>query len=450
MERQGSDMSEWLFDSIIQFLRSPLWSHPVQTFIDENCLTFQGDDECTLEHTEIHKAFREVVDQVLGDHLSSMGIEPAQFVSACEEGKNKELHALVSEYILALDDFVVFKKMMDKRNVELELEALRSLKLGIPLQHEEAFVPQEDPAEALKREREEEERQMIEAAIAESIQQSDLYQKELEMEEKQLEHALAISLALEEERVRVQEEENRKLAEQDAKKAEEEKKRLEEEHKKNVEAIQASYSAEKAEMVHRKTACIAGTAEASVSAVHAAAKPAPAPVPAPVPTSDSDAPSESKPTATSAATPDQKHLQTPTLGNVRIGPLGHGAFGPQRAVLPDIKSSGAPKPAAAAAPTAPAAPAAPAAGPGQPNAEELAKRAEYLKQQRQRLLEAKKQERGKEMEEWEKAQGQKKQAEAPAKEELDEAQREMRLALSRRFKDDLIHEGKQAALRAGN
>eukprot|EP00667_Euglena_gracilis_P010353 EG_transcript_10543 len=428
-----ADVEEWLFDSISQFLRSPWWGFPIQTFIDENCLSFEGSEESSLAQTAIHESFRELVDKVLGEHLSSLGISAEQFISACDKGKNKELHALVSEYILALDDFVVFKKMMEKRNVELELEALRCLKLGVPLQLD-GVVPDEDPAEALRRQREEEERALLEAVIAQSIQEIDLLQKQLEMEEAQLEHALAISLALAEEDRRKAELEAEKLAQEDAQKAEEELKRIKEEHSKNVEALQASYETEKADIVHRKTATISGTSRATASAFAAAPPPPPEPEPAPEPAE----------TGAAAAKLAVSQEMTPTLGNVRLGHLGHAVFGPQKTPLPGIANK--PRPPAPAPASAEPAPVAQPAAKG-PNSDEIAKRAEYLKQQRQRLLDLKKQERTKELEEYEKQQAEKG-VPKPGKPELDEQQREMRLALARRFKEDLIHETKQAALRA--
>lgn len=35
-----ANMEEWVFESVIQFLESPLWSVPIMTFIDKNCFAF--------------------------------------------------------------------------------------------------------------------------------------------------------------------------------------------------------------------------------------------------------------------------------------------------------------------------------------------------------------------------------------------------------------------------
>lgn len=165
--------------------RSPWWTAPIQTFIDDHCVYFTGDEEASHHQAAVHEArpspsdpsipphqraagvrvtlrasacpappalrvgdradrpqeFRALVDQILEEHLSSMGLAPEQvpppfsalppgppahrswqvfsplpaipfpppvgpqFAQACDERANQELHALVCEYILALDDF---------------------------------------------------------------------------------------------------------------------------------------------------------------------------------------------------------------------------------------------------------------------------------------------------------------------------------------------------------
>ena len=55
-----------------------------------------------------------------------MGIAPEQFAAICDEAVSKNLSELIQSQILAMDDFLTFKKMMVKANMELEMEALRN------------------------------------------------------------------------------------------------------------------------------------------------------------------------------------------------------------------------------------------------------------------------------------------------------------------------------------
>jgi hypothetical protein len=56
--------------------------------------------------TTWHQKFRELVDQSLSENLSQLGVTSAQFVEACARGKDLDVHKVVFEQILAVDDFL--------------------------------------------------------------------------------------------------------------------------------------------------------------------------------------------------------------------------------------------------------------------------------------------------------------------------------------------------------
>ena len=45
----------WLVEYILQFITSPMWEAAVDTFIEENCLTFEDLEESPFEHFKVHK-----------------------------------------------------------------------------------------------------------------------------------------------------------------------------------------------------------------------------------------------------------------------------------------------------------------------------------------------------------------------------------------------------------
>jgi hypothetical protein len=53
----GTDDSatDWIFDYIVAFLKSPPWTTPLCDFLDENCIVFDADAENKLEYTHVHK-----------------------------------------------------------------------------------------------------------------------------------------------------------------------------------------------------------------------------------------------------------------------------------------------------------------------------------------------------------------------------------------------------------
>ena len=58
----GKDLNlqDWFFDMIINFLRSPRWKTPVMTFLDDNCIIFDTEDENKLEYTEVHNVLSSI------------------------------------------------------------------------------------------------------------------------------------------------------------------------------------------------------------------------------------------------------------------------------------------------------------------------------------------------------------------------------------------------------
>jgi hypothetical protein len=97
----------------------------------------------------VFQAFCDLVEMLLESHLAEIGISPEDFVEICMKAKNsRQLNTQVVEQILAVEDFLsalycvlivaawlltaltarvfraAFKKLMIKRNLELEAEAL--------------------------------------------------------------------------------------------------------------------------------------------------------------------------------------------------------------------------------------------------------------------------------------------------------------------------------------
>lgn len=69
-----SDESEWFFDMIIGFLRSPRWKTPVMSFLDEYCISFDSEEENKLEHTTVHNKFKSLVESLLQELMNDLGV----------------------------------------------------------------------------------------------------------------------------------------------------------------------------------------------------------------------------------------------------------------------------------------------------------------------------------------------------------------------------------------
>lgn len=76
----------------------------------------------------IHEKFQEVVEGLLTTHLEEVSITPESFSVACEKARYaSRSNKVVFEQLTAMTDFLTFKKLMVKRNMELELEAVQEL-----------------------------------------------------------------------------------------------------------------------------------------------------------------------------------------------------------------------------------------------------------------------------------------------------------------------------------
>lgn len=54
-----SDLSQdEFYDLIYDFIESPRWITPINSFIDEKCILFDADDENKLEYLKIHSEYK--------------------------------------------------------------------------------------------------------------------------------------------------------------------------------------------------------------------------------------------------------------------------------------------------------------------------------------------------------------------------------------------------------
>ena len=121
--------------------------------------------------------------------LNELGVTEEQFLIAVNRGLEIPQHKKVFEQLLIADNFLVFKKLMLKRNKELELEALRELEEQANL----AGVQSDEFSN-------------------QSVNQ-DVQKLTLQKEQAEIEEAIARSLAMEQERAKLQDIEEQQLQE---------------------------------------------------------------------------------------------------------------------------------------------------------------------------------------------------------------------------------------------
>lgn len=210
-----ADASSWLTDFLANVFLSPSWERPLMDFIDEHCLEFDDDqEEHRLMHTELHQKFCELVDALLEVHLAEISLSAEDFMAVLMKSpQQSELRTIVMEQIMAVDDFLTFKKLMVKRARELrviQLEKAVSDRAGLTAASD---PPDPDLHEALRRSEAEAvaggivgtptaEAQALQQALeASQAEWAELERARAALEIAQLEAAIAASLAMEDQRL---------------------------------------------------------------------------------------------------------------------------------------------------------------------------------------------------------------------------------------------------------
>mmetsp|Transcript_60093 Transcript_60093/g.159846 ORF Transcript_60093/g.159846 Transcript_60093/m.159846 type:complete len:408 (-) Transcript_60093:222-1445(-) len=116
---------EWLSDYVVGVLKSPTWANPVAEFVDLRCDIFDGGEN-RHEHFVCHKQFQQLVGDLWEAHLVDVSMTSEQFEEFSRSGlsQDRELHRVLVEQLLCVDDFQTFQAMMTKQNADLYKEAI--------------------------------------------------------------------------------------------------------------------------------------------------------------------------------------------------------------------------------------------------------------------------------------------------------------------------------------
>ncbi|KAK7103618.1 hypothetical protein V1264_018485 [Littorina saxatilis] len=120
--------NDFVFDELLCFLSNPLFQVPVLSFMENHCLTFDTSTEDSAEYRGIHNQYRTLVDALLEAFRSDTGLTHDQIVEAMKNLNAKpELRKVFQELfeqVLAMDDFPIFVHLMMNKNLELQKQAL--------------------------------------------------------------------------------------------------------------------------------------------------------------------------------------------------------------------------------------------------------------------------------------------------------------------------------------
>ena len=177
---------EWMYEVVLQIIRSPEFRNPIKDFIDDNCGTFIGVEENTFEQGQLHKEFTQLIDNLLDSLTKDIGVTEEMFCLAAKKGLKDQKAKKYFEQLISFTNYNYFKNLMTKRNFQLEELTYKQMM--------EDKKGQEGGGEGEDEENEEE-----------------LEKKRKEMEENELQCALKMSLAIEEEKKKLEQIEDEEL-----------------------------------------------------------------------------------------------------------------------------------------------------------------------------------------------------------------------------------------------
>ncbi|CAF0900888.1 unnamed protein product [Adineta steineri] len=136
--------NNWIVDTVGDFIHSPIWAAPIQTFIEANCVTFDYDDNdddtdedgtglsLADEQRTIYQQYIRLVDSLINGLGKDLSLDENELIRACQIPVPLDDSVLADEsyeQLYSAKDFQLFQDMMKRKNLILQLQALVSLQL---------------------------------------------------------------------------------------------------------------------------------------------------------------------------------------------------------------------------------------------------------------------------------------------------------------------------------
>ncbi|KAL3874662.1 hypothetical protein ACJMK2_037644 [Sinanodonta woodiana] len=215
--------AEWVYDELLCFLGTKLFQIPVITFMEANCIIFDPDVNDSSEYKKYHKEYKELVEALLEGFLNDTGLTHKEVIKALTDMNSRndlrELFQELFEQVLAMDDYVIFVHLMTQKNIELQQQALLlMLKItgSLPDSLRDANTletPSPSPSQTKSQPREDDDEEIMRKVLEESKKEYISQQKHSVKKSQKEEDALQATIALS--KAEVSQLENQKQKEQE-------------------------------------------------------------------------------------------------------------------------------------------------------------------------------------------------------------------------------------------
>ncbi|GMR58924.1 hypothetical protein PMAYCL1PPCAC_29119 [Pristionchus mayeri] len=126
----SSTSNQKILNKLLDFLDSSIWVLPIETFIEQQSIVFDRQQDDSDLYMKVHLEFGNLVDTLLECFCEDTGIRAEELVSALEKIDKEKLSAKAKaayEPLSAAQNYAVFVPMMMRKNVELQLQALQMI-----------------------------------------------------------------------------------------------------------------------------------------------------------------------------------------------------------------------------------------------------------------------------------------------------------------------------------
>ena len=182
-------------------ITSPGFRNIIKDFIDDNCSLFIDVDENTFQQGQLFNEFTQLIENLLGDLLAEGGISQEQFLAAAERGLSDKKNKKYYDQLLNFSEYNYFKSLMTKRNYQL----IKKVEEEMAKQQEEREKKKQEEIERqIRIENQKKGNTKTEREIEEEKQRILLHQFLNQEEEEELQKAIQESLAVQDEKRKIQ------------------------------------------------------------------------------------------------------------------------------------------------------------------------------------------------------------------------------------------------------
>ncbi|GFR66891.1 cilia- and flagella-associated protein 36-like [Elysia marginata] len=201
----ASKRSEYVLDELVCFLSNPLFQVPVLSFMESKCLIFDPNTEDSESYRETHEEYKKLVDLLLEGFRTDTGLSHDQIIKAMKDLNSKsdlrDIFQVLFEQVLATEDYAIFVRIMAQKNLELQQQALMlisqmmggSLPESLVKDLERSTAKENKSGQLAQQQNSKEEDQVLMAVLAKSKEEYDHERKQQKQEDEELMVIIGIS-----------------------------------------------------------------------------------------------------------------------------------------------------------------------------------------------------------------------------------------------------------------